>query len=110
MARARRAARRRIVLYKRLLAALSLLVLAVPSAQAIRDTLIEVELPRHKDGGPVLQRAILSQADTGALTTALLFFRGGHGMAKISSLLDPTSQAKWCSSSRQSGATAPRTW
>lgn len=74
-------------MHKRMLILLSLLFLA-SSAQALRDSLIEVELQRKDAGSPVFQRAILSQPDTVNLQTALLYFRSGHGMAKISSIED----------------------
>lgn len=56
-------------------------------AQAPTDVLIEVELPRKQEGAPVYQRAVLMHPGPPA-DTALLFYRGGHGVAMIKSAED----------------------
>lgn len=64
------------------------LCLGVGPATALNNTLIEVKLDRQKDGIPVFQRAVLSTPDHGTPDTVLLFFRGGHGIARISTVQD----------------------
>jgi len=62
------------------------LFLAIPYAHAQQDTLIQVQLDRKKDGNPVYQRAVVMKQ--GAADTAVLFFRGGHGIAQLSAASD----------------------
>jgi len=51
------------------------------------DVLIEVALDRKQGNAPVSIRAILTRPPR-PVDTALLYFRGGHGIAKIASLED----------------------
>ena len=66
---------------------LSVILLLVPAAQAQTDVLIETELSRKDGNSPVYQRAVLLKPN-GPADTALMFFRGGHGLARISSAAD----------------------
>lgn len=72
------------------LAGLAVLVCGAPTpAQALIDTLIEAPLARTHNGQPVIIRAILTRPDPpNQPTTALLYFRGGHGISKIESIAD----------------------
>ena len=63
---------------------LILLLFTAVSASAQTEVLIEVELKRRAGGSPVYQRAVLLKPAAPA-DTALLFFRGGHGLARIES-------------------------
>lgn len=64
------------------------LFVPTPTLAQTPDVLIEVTLPRtDAKGGPVYQRAILTRPNEN-VETALLYFRGGHALARISSLED----------------------
>lgn len=67
----------------------ALLCGAATPVRALTDTLIEAPLARAHNGQPVVIRAILTRPDPpNQPTTALLYFRGGHGIAKIESIAD----------------------
>jgi pimeloyl-ACP methyl ester carboxylesterase len=59
----------------------------MPLARATTDTLIEIDTGRKDGGAPVVQRAILAMPDKPA-DTALLFFRGAPGIARLQSVSD----------------------
>ena len=72
-----------------------LLLLAGNAARAQTETLIEVETGRMTgDGGPVLQRAILTMPAV-PTDTALLYFRGNPGYMLTKSLRDKQRNLGW---------------
>ena len=71
----------------RLVTALAIGFCVISPARATTDVLISIDTGRKDGGSPVFERAILAMPDK-PTDTALLFFRGFPGIARIQSVAD----------------------